>query len=393
MGSVKKVRVLHIITRLDRGGSAENTLLTVLGMCPKVYEVALAVGPRQGKASPTEVIARQRGIVFFDIPQLVRSISPLKDVLAVWEVWCLIRQGDYHIIHTHTSKGGIIGRLAARLANSPIIIHTPHGHVFYGYYGPLLTRIFIWLEGWAAGFTDRIICLTQIGVDDHVNLGVSQREKFEVIHSGIDFTSFDNQVVHHQMARKNLGLPAEGIIIGTVGRLTAIKGQHDLLRAFAHADKLLSQVYLVLVGDGEERDVLEALAAELKIAERVFFTGWRTDLPMVYASMDIFAFPSHNEGMGKALVEAMYAGKPSVATQVGGIPELITPGCEGLLVPPQNPLVLAKALIELVQNASLRERMGRSAKAKAQVYNLNHMVDKIEALYKMVLKEKDLAKI
>jgi len=387
-----KIRVLHIITRLDRGGSAENTLLTVAGMQPELYETALAVGPTLGPRSPTEDVARQRGVAFLDVPHLMRSISPLKELAALWELWRLIRCGDYHIVHTHTSKGGVIGRLAAWLANSPIIIHTPHGHVFYGYYGPAVTRVFIWLERWAARFTDRIIALTAIGAEDHVHLGVAPRQKFVVIHSGIDFSRFDGERPDGHEARKSLGLPAQGVVIGTVGRLTAIKGPDDLVRAFAHAGDQLAQAHLLFVGEGEERESLQALAQELGVADRVVFAGWRQDLPTVYAGMDIFAFPSYNEGMGKALVEAMYAGMPSVASRVGGIPELVEPGCEGLLVPAKDPPALAAALIELAQDEALRGRMAKAAKVRAQGYSVGHMVDKIESLYEGLLKEKGIAR-
>ncbi len=383
--SLNRPRVLHVITRLDRGGSAENTLLSAARM--EAYAATVAVGLTQGEHSPTEALARERGVEFVAVPHLVRPIRPLQDLRALWELWRLMRQRRFDLVHTHTSKAGLLGRVAACLAGVPRLVHTAHGHVFYGYYGPVRSRLFVWLERWAAGFTDRLIALTSAEEADQLRFGVAPAAKFAVIHSGVDFAPFHRQGSGRQEVRAGLGIDPEGLVIGTLGRLTAVKGQADLVRAFALVRRQVEAAWLLLVGDGEEREALEDLARRLGVRDRVVFAGWRDEVPAVLRAMDIFAFPSLNEGMGKALVEAMYAGLPVVATRVGGVPELIHEGLDGLLVPPSQPAELAAALLRLVLDAPQRQVMGRAAAQHAGEYSVEKMIEKLAALYGVLLEE------
>lgn len=383
--------MLHVITRLDRGGSAENTLLTVARMDAERFASSLAVGPTLEGSGSTEEQARATGVEFIDLPHLVRAIRPLDDLRGIWELWRLMRRGKYQIVHTHTSKGGLLGRIAARLAGVPVVVHTPHGHVFYGYYGRALTRLFIWLERWAAGFTDRIVALTRREVAEYGTFGVAPEAKCAVIHSGIDFAPFVREGRWREEIRAELGIPADALVIGTVGRLTAIKGQADLVTAFARVRKRVEGTYLLLIGEGEEHAALQTLARELGVDEGVLFSGWREDVHRVLRGMDIFALPSHNEGMGKALVEGMYAGLPAVATSVGGVPELVDSGRNGLLVEPGRPDQLAAALLELAEDEEKRKIWGTAAGERAAAFSVESMVGKIEELYEELLEEKGIA--
>jgi glycosyltransferase involved in cell wall biosynthesis len=380
-------RVLHVITRLDRGGSAENTLLCAAGV--EGFAAVVAVGPAQGEGSPTEARARERGVEFVAVPHLVRPIRPWRDLLALWELWRLMRRGRFALVHTHTSKAGLLGRVAARLAGVPRLVHTAHGHVFYGYYGPALSRLFVWLERWAARFTDRLIALTEAEMADQLRFGVGPAAKFAIIHSGVDFTPFHLPGPERRQVRAELGIDPDGLVIGTLGRLTPVKGQSHLLAAFAQVRRQVEGAWLLLVGDGEEAAALRALARRLGVGERAVFAGWRTDVPALLRAMDIFAFPSLNEGMGKALVEAMYAGLPVVATRVGGIPELVRHGAEGLLVAPGRPAELAAALLELAGDEGRRRALGEAAALRARGYSAERMIAKLGALYRSLLKEGD----
>ena len=203
-----KIKVLHAITRLDPGGSAENTLLTVARADMARYQPTVVTGPTVGDRSPTEDVARARGVKFYDAPHLVRDVSPLADVRAIWEMWRILKKGRYDIVHTHTSKAGLVGRVAARLAGVPVVIHTPHGHVFYGYFGTLVTKLFVWVERWAAGFSDRVISLTARGAQDHIDFGVVGAEKLAVIHSGIDFSRDDRDRASRAAVRGELASPS-----------------------------------------------------------------------------------------------------------------------------------------------------------------------------------------
>jgi glycosyltransferase involved in cell wall biosynthesis len=387
--SRRRLRVLHLITRLDRGGSADNTLLTAARTAPARFACTVAAGPSPEAGGAALVEVQARGVPVLRVPHLVRHPSPVTDLRAVGEILGIIRAGRFDLVHTHTSKAGFLGRLAARMARVPAVVHTPHGHVFYGYYGPLVTRLFAAAERWAAWRTDRLVALTVREVDDHLALGIGRPEQFRVIHSGIDFAAFDADPTPGRQVRVELGIPAEALVVGTLGRLTAVKGQDCLVAALASL--ALPQLWLLLVGDGEERSALAAQAQALGVADRVVFAGWRQDVHRVLRAMDLFALPSLNEGMGRALVEAMYTGLPVVATAVGGVPELIVPGSTGLLVPPRAAADLAAAIRSLVADPEARARLGQQARACAAGYSAAGMVAAIEAMYDELIEEKALA--
>ena len=383
-----QLRVLHIITRLDRGGSSENTLLTVAGLNKERYVVALASGPSTEDAGPTQAKAQNGGVIFLPVPHLHRAIRPLDDLLAMMELYQLVRRGKYDVVHTHTSKGGILGRIVARVAGVPIVVHTPHGHVFHGYYGKLVSQLFIRIERWAAGFTDRIITLTAIGARDHVDYGVAPPGKFSVIHSGVDFSALDDPSRASSRRVLPLGIGTDDFVFGTVGRLEPIKGQRVLIGAFARVAQELTDAKLLMIGDGELREELEGLAGTLGISPKVIFAGWRDDVGELLRLMDVFVLPSHNEGMGKALVEAMYAGLPAIASNVGGIPEVVEDNQQGVLVTPGSSKSLAREMIALAKDDEKRRKLGISAAAKARRFSDAEMVTKIQKLYETLAKER-----
>lgn len=384
-----RLRVLHIITRLDRGGSAENTLLTVAGLDPERFDVTLAVGPTAGERSPTETVARDRGVRFVDIEHLVRPPHPLRDILALRQLRRLLAEG-FDIVHTHTSKAGVLGRLAAHRAGTQAVVHTPHGHVFYGYHGTVVTGLFVLIERRAARWCHRLIALTSADRDDHLRFGVGSPPQWEVIHSGVDFDRLDGARRPGADVRRALGIDEEAFVVGTLGRLTAVKGQIHLVHAFARLCRLLPHAWLLLIGDGEERESLQAASRQVGMADRIVFAGWRHDVRDVVGALDAFALPSLNEGMGKALVEAMYLGLPVVATRVGGVPELVADGGDGLLVPAADPEALAQALLRLAGDGELRSRLGANASVRAREYSSERMVERIASLYEVLAREKGL---
>jgi glycosyltransferase involved in cell wall biosynthesis len=382
----RKDRVLHIITRLDRGGSAENTLLTVAHLDPERYDIALAVGPSEGPMSPTLELARQGGVEVIQIPHLIRAPSPWHDLRALFCLWRVCR--DFDLVHTHTSKAGVIGRLAACLARVPHTVHTPHGHVFYGYYSAPVTRFFVMLERLAARWCERIVALTDADLADHLAFAVAPASQFIVIHSGVDLQALDASQQGPAQLRESLGIPQDAFVVGTLGRLAQVKGQDDLLRAIARLETL---PWLLLVGAGEEEANLRVLAQELGISQRVVFSGWRQDTGDVLRSMDLFAFPSLNEGMGKALVEAMYLRRPVVATHVGGIPHLLEDGCHGLLVAPRSVSELAQAINRLMADRTLSKELGEAAHLQSVSYGVAPMVEKIDEMYRELIVGAEMA--
>lgn len=378
------MRILHLITRLDRGGSADNTLYSCMGQVRAGHAVTLAMGPGMTEESPLLKEAEEMGVKTVRIPSLVRAVRPLGDLAALRACFRLIRTGDFDLVHTHTSKAGILGRFAARLANGGCaVVHTPHGHVFYGYFGPAVSRLFIWAERLAARWTDAIITLTRREAEEHLAAGIGRPEQFTHIFSGIPLPKGGAPLPPEERAarRERLGLPRGGPLIGSIGRLDPVKGHEHLLRAFAQVLGRHPEAHLVLVGDGELRARLEALAGELGITEKASFPGWQNEAGRYLEVMDIFVLPSINEGMGRAVAEAMAAGVAVIASRVGGVPELIEEERNGLLVPPADPGALADAMDRLLADRGLRERMGREGLKRAPAYDVDQMIERIEALY------------
>lgn len=378
---MSRLRILHIITRLDRGGSAENTLLTATGLDPERFDVTVAVGPTAGDPGPTLLRARERGVTFVDVPSLIRAPHPWQDLRAALDLRRLVRDGSWDVVHTHTSKAGILGRWAAQRGGVRAIVHTPHGHVFYGYYGRLVTSAFVRLERLAAGWCHRLVALTPADRDDHLRFGVGAPSQWVVVHSGVDFSALEQPGPTHAQVRASLGLGERDVIVATLGRLTAVKGQEDLVRAVARLREQHPRIVLLLIGDGEEEEALRELAAREGVADRTLFVGWRTDVGDLLRAVDLFALPSHNEGMGKALVEAMYLERPVVASRVGGVPELVEDGVEGLLVPPRSPADLADALDRLLRDPQRARELGARAARRAREYSSERMVQRLADLY------------
>jgi glycosyltransferase involved in cell wall biosynthesis len=371
------IRVLHIITRIDVGGSSENTILSVTGMPPEEFACGLVSG--WTKEPPPE-IARclaEHTIQWEVVPTMRREIHPLRDLRALRALRRLIREGRPTLVHTHTSKAGFLGRLAAHLEHVPHIVHTPHGHIFGGYFSPAATRVFIGMERLAARWTDRIVTLTNAEAEQHLALGIGRRAQFVTIPSGVDLDNIASAVPGR--------LAPHGPIIGTVGRLTSIKGHQHLIDAVPEVLRRCPAAHVVLVGDGELRQALAERARLLGVDSRVSFTGYREDIPALIAGMDVFVLPSLNEGMGRVLVMAMALGKPIVASRVGGVPELLGQDEAGLLVPPADPRALADAICTLLSDQVRAKTLGEAGRRRAPFYSTRVMIESLEKLYREVL--------
>lgn len=395
------IRVVHVITRIDKGGSAENTLLTTGGLCRRNYEVTLLKGPsHESNMSWPELEAagkslsrlEEAGVSILTDSDLVRKISPVQDMRSLLRMTSLFQRIRPQIVHTHTSKAGILGRFAAALARVPVVVHTPHGHVFHGYFAGPETKLFIILERLAARSTDRIIMLTDGEKKDHLRFRIAPEKKFITIHSGVDLAPFTPDRIDSVSAREDLGIPLSCPVVGTVGRLTEVKGHRYLLEAASLILKEKPDTWFVILGSGELKSDLKHLAASLGIDGRVIFSGWRSDVAPVLSAFDLFAFPSLNEGMGKALVEAMAMGLPVIASRTGGIPDLVKDGRNGLLIPPADSRALASSILDLLSDHEKRNRMGKRGKTKASFFGTDSMIDKIDLLYKDLLLAKGFTK-
>lgn len=390
MNGMEKIKVVHVITRFDKGGSAENTFLTLRGLDKRKYEVILVkglsnesyMGTAESRAIEEGLKELQReGVRIRTIPALIRKIQPLSDFHALVDLIKIFREERPHIVHTHTSKAGILGRWAAFVTGVPIIVHTPHGHVFWGYFNTYITLIYIFLEKLTARITDKIIALTEREKRDHLKYNIAREYKFSVIHSGVDLRKFLNATQNSAEVKAKLGIAKESFVIGTVGRLTHIKGHRYLIEAATKIVSARKNMVFVILGDGELWTSLRMMALNQGINEKVLFLGWRSDVAEIISTFDVFVLPSLNEGMGRVLVEAMAIGKPIVASDVGGIPDLIIHGKNGFLVPPADSEALAMAIMELYRNPTLRINMGQQGKAMSVSFSVESMIQKIDQLY------------
>lgn len=383
----RKIRVAHVITRLCRGGAQENTLHTVRLHDRARYDVDLIAGPPLGGEGSLEDAAETAGIAIERVPSLRRNPNPARDLAALRALTRLFRARQYDIVHTHTSKAGFLGRLAARRAGVPILVHTSHGNVFHGYFGAWPTNFFVAMERRAAHWTDALVELTPRSVDECLERRVGDRTQYHVIPSGIDVARFECARERRAETRRSLGATDDRLLVGVVGRLEPIKGMEYFIRAAVAFGQRHDDVRFCVAGQGSQLEALRALAAPL--GDRVRFLGYREDVPEVMAALDVLVVPSINEGMGRVILEAGAAGVPVIASRVGGIVDVVRDGETGILVEPKNPAAIAEALESL--HAHPIRRMAMSSNALCFVgpqFSLDAMVHHIEALYERLIKEK-----
>ncbi|HEQ60093.1 MAG TPA: glycosyltransferase family 1 protein [Firmicutes bacterium] len=384
----EKTRVCHVITRLDAGGAAENTLRTVCGLDPERYEVSLIYGRTEQPMTEWIRRAEARGVALHCLPAMVREIRPMTDLRAIGQLYRLLGRLRPHIVHTHSSKAGILGRWAARLRRVPCIVHTPHGHIFYGYYGPVLSRLFRAVERATCRFTHRVVALTDAETEQHLEAKVGRREQFVTIHSGVEVERFEQAKVEREAVRERLRVPPGAFCIGSAGRLVAVKNFGLLLDALSRLHHKDPDCYhLVILGEGAERGMLLHQSLDLGLHERFYLPGWFEDMENYYPAFDLFVLGSKNEGMGRVLVEAMAAGIPVAATAVGGVPELLGRDEWGLLVPPDDPQAMAEAIERAACQAELRARLAQKGKERCRLYTAERMIQEIDCLYGQLLNE------
>jgi glycosyltransferase involved in cell wall biosynthesis len=387
-------KILHIITRLDMGGSAQNTLLTCHQLAHK-YEMILVHGHSQESRmtdAEREAVeeqvdrARVKGVQMVAVPCLVRRISPLSDIIALYDLVRIILKEKPDIVHTHTSKAGILGRLAAKISKVTRIVHTPHGHVFFGHFGPVLSRIYLWIEKLFGPISSRVIALTDGESRDYTDLNVYPQNKLVKIHSGVDIDKFKKAPASMVEKKRALGLPQKGLVVGYIGWLLPIKGPMYLLKAIKDVWTEHKDLILVYIGKGDLDVELRSEALKASAKGKVNFLGWRKDIHEILPLFDILVLPSLNEGMGRVLVEAMAAGKPVVASNVGGIPDLVKHNLNGLLVPPGDEKALAAAIRQLINDPEKAKMMGQCGREFCHQFSVEAMVEKLDNLYQELFK-------
>jgi glycosyltransferase involved in cell wall biosynthesis len=388
--SEPRTKILRVIARLNMGGPALHVAYLTAGLRERGYDTTLVAGSLARGEDSMAFVADELGVDVVRIDELGREISPLRDLAATLRLARLIRRERPDILHTHTAKAGTVGRVAALLAGRkrpPIVVHTFHGHVLRGYFGPLRSLFFRLLERWLAVRTTALIAVSPQVRDDLVALGVARRDRFVVIRLGIELDervagSRDGRVE----SRRYLGIPPDRFAVGWIGRMTAVKRTDDVLVAFKRLRERGVDACLCMVGDGPDRAQLERRAHDLGIVKDTLFLGYQEDVAPFYAAFDALVLPSSNEGTPVSAIEALAAGRPVVATRVGGVPDVVQEGEDGFLVEPGATDELADRLAELAGDPALRERMGEAGRARVLPrYAVERLVDDIDRLYRSLL--------
>jgi glycosyltransferase involved in cell wall biosynthesis len=387
-----RVKVLRVIARLNVGGPALHVAYLTAGLRERGYDTTLVAGTLARGEDSMAFVASDLDVQVVTIPQLGREISPLRDLMATLRLARLIRRERPQIVHTHTAKAGTVGRLAARLARGrqrPVVVHTFHGHVLRGYFDPIRSRIFAWLERWLARQSTALIAVSPQVRDDLVALGVAPAEKFTVIRLGIELEERVAGKDGRADTRRYLGIPPDRFAVGWIGRMTAIKNTEDVLSAFKLLRDLGVDATLCMVGDGPDRPQLERRAHELGIMRDTLFLGYQQDVAPLYAAFDALVLPSSNEGTPVSVIEALAARTPVVATRVGGVPDVVREGEDGFLVETGNTEALAERLARLASDPELRNRMGAAARDRVLPrYAVDRLVDDVDRLYRSLLSER-----
>jgi glycosyltransferase involved in cell wall biosynthesis len=388
-----RIKILRIIGRLNVGGPAIHVVNLTAGLNPNRYLSLLVAGSENEAEGSMLDFALAHGVKPTVIPEIVTafSLAP-RDGKALWKLYSLMRKERPHIVHTHTAKAGFLGRLAARMAGVPVVVHTFHGHVLHGYYGPAKNELLRRVEQSLAWLCDRLVTVSEQVKNDLVGYGIAKAEKISVVPLGFDLDPFLNSQDQQGEFRREMGLSDEHKLVGIVGRIFPIKNHALFLQSAARIAAQEPAARFVVVGDGVLRPTLENQARQLGIADRVLFTGWRTDLPRICVDLNVLVVSSDNEGTPVSAIEAMAAGCPVVATRVGGLPDLIEDHKTGRLVPPRDADALACAVGGLLQSPHTAGELGRNGQEFVrQRFTVRRLLGDMDHLYTELLEEKAIA--
>ncbi len=381
-----KIRILHIITKLDIGGAQQNTIYNVehLNKLKNFYSEIVA-GPVIEEENLVQY-AKDRKIKVTIIEGITNNIRPLKNILGLIKTYRYIKKNNFTIVHTHSSVAGIIGRIAARIAKTPIIIHTVHGWGIRPDMPKIKQILYIWLERFCERFTDRMVVVSRFNIDKGLGYGFGKRSKYAVVHSGIDVERFSRKI-DVSKKRIELGLDADRPVVGMIGRLDTQKNPLDFVKVAYLVQKKYSDAQFIIVGDGPLRGQTEAMIKKLKVRE-FHLLGFRDDVDEIIKIMDISVLTSLWEGLPRVFPESMAAKKPIVAYNVDGAPEAIIDGKNGYLIPSMDKDLLAKKILYLLKNPETARQMGIEGYMMVDLFSLNKMLEDIDSLYEKLLKEK-----
>jgi glycosyltransferase involved in cell wall biosynthesis len=380
--------VVRIIDRLNVGGPAIHAVVTSSGLDPSRYRTLLVIGSVEPGEADMGDLLDGSGIEYVVIPSLGRELRPLRDLMTTWHLVRLLRRVRPDVVHTHKAKAGALGRLAALVAGVPVRVHTFHGHVFHGYFGPRKTSAFLAVERALARVTTRLVALSTSLVDELVGqYAIADASRFQVVPLGLPLERFAAARGDRRTLRDELKI-ADEPLVGIVGRMVPVKDHATFLAAAAELLRRRPEVRFVVVGGGELEANLHARAKDLGLTNSIHFTGWRRDLDRVYPALDVLALSSINEGTPVSLIEAMTAGIPVAATAVGGVSDLLRQGDWGELSPPRDPIALAAA-IERALTPAARRRADRIRTQVRTAFGAERLCDDLMNLYDQLIDQQN----
>jgi glycosyltransferase involved in cell wall biosynthesis len=380
-----RLRILHILTMLEIGGAQHNTLFSTRDALRRGHEAWLVSAPGALSSEARALLGNR----LIEETALVREVNPLRDASAFTALREHIRRLVPDVVHTHSSKAGVLGRRAAFREQVPMIVHTVHGWGFHDRQAWAIRRAYQMIERAMAGITDRIVVVADANREKGLAAGIGRREQYTTIRSGIEIDA-GGLIAGREAVRREIGIPREAFVVASIGNYKPQKAPGAMSRIAREFLERRPDAHFVSAGDGDgKEEVEEILFKNSSISERVHLLGWRSDAPAVLAAADAFLHTALFEGLPRVILEAMALGVPAVSTDVDGIPEAVRDGETGFLFKPGEDAAMADALLRLHDDADLRRAMSEAARsAFGAEFTLRKMLDDLDALYAEIAGEK-----
>jgi len=387
-----KIKVIHIITRLELGGAQQNTMFTAKNLDREIFHPVLWSGPG---GILTEEASRGLKQDYQTVPHLFREVNPKNDLLALLELRKMLRReksqsGEVIIVHTHSSKAGILGRIASWLESAPVVIHSYHGFGFNDFQPFPVRRAYVLAEKIAGSMTDGFIFVSRANLEKARALKIGRPEQYRLIRSGIDISEFKRKAFDRAGKRAEMGVPEHCKLVCMVACFKPQKSPLDFVRVAGRVAREVPEAYFVAAGDGELRPEMESAIAEAGLSERVKLLGWRRDIPEIMWASDLLLLTSLWEGLPRVYPQAMAAQLAIVGTRVDGGAEAVREGENGCLLMPRDVEGMAARAAELLKDDARRQSMGKRGSELVQEWDIHKMVADQEELYRGLLKEKKL---
>ncbi len=379
---MRKANILYVITKLELGGAQKQFLSLIRCLDKEKYNPFIFTA-REGLLLAD--LLSIKGITLKKSRYLKRPVNPLRDPLALIEIYRFIKENNIDIVHTHSSKAGILGRWAGRLSNVKVILHSVHGWSFNDYQPFFIRRIYIWLERITAHFTHKLIVVSSYDLQKGLESRIGKESQYTLIRYGISYAEFGaGKFIDN--TREELGINPKDLVVAMISCLKPQKSPQDFIKLAFLVNQNLSNVKFILVGDGCLRRKIEKLIFKFNLQKQVILTGWRRDIPRILRATDVFVLTSLWEGLPVSVLEAMASSRPIVATDTGGIREVVIEGKTGFLVSPLDIQGMSGKLVMLLRDEKLRQAIGQNARyALGPDFQTESMVCDTQHIYESLI--------